>query len=141
MARVELDIPKRLRFTTTITVRITDINYRGHVGGDGLLGMMHEARARFLRHLGFSEADCGGVALIISDTAIVYKSETFEGEVLCFDVGAGDLNAHGFDVLYNISERASGREVAKAKVGMVCFDYDQRKVADLPDAAAQRLGR
>lgn len=141
MARVELDIPETLPFSTTITVRITDINYRGHVGGDGLLSMMHEARARYLSHLGFSEADVGGVSLIIADTAIVYKSEAFEGDLLCFDVGAGDLSSHGFDVLYKIANKTTSREVARAKVGMVCFDYDKRRVADLPREARQRLER
>jgi len=139
MARVQIDIPEELPFETVITVRVTDINYRGHVGGDGLLTMIHEARVRFLRAAGYNESDVGGASLIIADTAIVYRSEAFEGERLLFRVGAADFTRHGFDVVYRVSESVSGREVLQAKTGMVCFDYEARAVVDVPPAFKEAL--
>ena len=50
MARIKLDLPERFPFSTELRVRITDVNYGGHMGNDSLLGLLHEARVRFLEH-------------------------------------------------------------------------------------------
>ena len=48
MARVKLEIPELLPFATELEVRVGDVNYGGHLGNDALLGLLHEARIRFL---------------------------------------------------------------------------------------------
>jgi acyl-CoA thioesterase FadM len=68
-------------FSTELRVRITDVNYGGHMGNDSLLGLLHEARVQFLAHYGLSELDIGGLwGIIMADSVIVYKSEAFPGE-------------------------------------------------------------
>ena len=57
MARIKLDLPGRFPFSTELRVRITDVNYGGHMGNDALLGLLHEARVQFLAHYGLSELD------------------------------------------------------------------------------------
>ncbi len=42
-------------FSATLEVRISDINYGNHLGHDSLVSLLHEARVRFLRHLGYTE--------------------------------------------------------------------------------------
>ncbi len=44
MPRVELELPERFQFVTEIPLRITDINYGGHLGNDALLSLLHEAQ-------------------------------------------------------------------------------------------------
>jgi len=44
--------PASFQFSCQLPVRITDINYGGHVGNDRLLVFAHEARMRFLQHYG-----------------------------------------------------------------------------------------
>ena len=46
MARIKLTLPERFPFTTTIPIRITDLNYGGHVGNDTVLALLHEARVQ-----------------------------------------------------------------------------------------------
>ena len=132
MARIKLDLPTNVSFTTELRVRITDVNYGGHLGNDAMLGLLHEARVRFLEHYGLSEGDIGGFGLIMTDSALVYKSEAFPGETLVVAMALADFNKYGCDFLYQVTEKTSGREVARAKTGMVFFDYAKRAVQKIP---------
>jgi len=64
MPRVELELPERFQFVTEIPLRITDINYGGHLGNDALLSLLHEARVQFLRQYGFTEMNVDGRSII-----------------------------------------------------------------------------
>jgi acyl-CoA thioester hydrolase len=134
MARIKLDLPERFPFSTELRVRITDVNYGGHMGNDSLLGLLHEARVRFLAHYGLGELDIFGLGLIMADSVIVYKSEAFPGEKLEIAVMVTDFNKYGCDFVYRVTEKISGREVARAKTGFVFFDYSRRAVQSVPPA-------
>lgn len=133
MARVRLELPDELPFTTELTVRVTDLNYGGHVGNDTILAFAHEARARFLASHGLQELDIEGRGIIIADAVVVYRAESFFGERLCVHLGAADFNKYGCDIFYRF-EKQDGKEVARAKTGIVFFDYRERKVASAPAA-------
>jgi acyl-CoA thioester hydrolase len=47
MARVAIDLPEQFPFSAGIAVRISDINYGGHIGYDAIISLIHEARMRF----------------------------------------------------------------------------------------------
>jgi acyl-CoA thioester hydrolase len=138
MARIKIVVPAHFSFSTAIPVRITDINYGGHLGNDALLSLLHEARLRFLQHHGYSELDLATKGLILADAAIEYKGESFHGDVLTIFVAADDFNKYGFDLVYKVLNQ-HGKAVALAKTGMVCFDYKARRIAALPVEAAARL--
>lgn len=134
MARIKIDIPESVLFTTEIDVRITDLNYGGHVGNDSVLSIIHEARVRFLKSIGFEHeaSGPGGVGIILSDVAIVYKGEIFYGDRLITEISAGDFSRAGFDLFYRIISTGSHKEVVRAKTGIVCFDYNSRSVVAIP---------
>ncbi len=133
MGRVKLNLPETFNYETEIKIRITDINYGGHLGNDSTLSIIHEARVRFLNNYGYSEIDIDGVGLIMSDTVIVYKSEGFYGDTLKVSITAGDFNPYGCDIYFKIENKDSGKEVVRAKTGIVFFDYNNRKIAKTPE--------
>ena len=137
MSRTKVVLPKDFSFQTTITIRITDVNYGGHVGNDTVLTLLHEARMQFLKHHGFSEMDFGGVGLIMSDVIIEFKKEIFYGEEIKMFVSASNFSKIGFDVLYLVVKSQQEIVVAKAKTGMVCYDYKLRKIVSIPETALQ----
>ena len=142
MARVKLKFPDEIPlYTTTIPVRVGDLNYGNHVGNDAILSIIHEARMQMLRNSGFSEMDAGGVSLIMADVMIAYKGESFYGDVLAVDVFAEEFTDFSFDLLYRITTVRSGKpaSIAHAKTGMVCFDYTTRKVVSMTEAMKQTL--
>ena len=138
MARIKIDLPSAFTFSTQLPVRISDINYGGHLGNDALLSMLHEARLRFLQHHGYSELEMAGKSLIMADVAIEYKGEGFHGDLLTIQVAAHDFNKYGFDVVYQITNQEN-KLIALAKTGMLCFDYTTRKVSSLPTEVQPKL--
>lgn len=133
MARVKLDLPDKFDFSTEISLRVSDINYGGHLGHDSILSLTHEARVRLLRKYGFTELNIDGRGLIISDAVIVYKSEAFYGETVQIEIAIRDFSKYGCDFVYKLTEKEAGREIARAKTGIVFFDYNERKVAYVPE--------
>ena len=142
MARIKIDLPGNFSFTTIIPVRITDINYGGHVGNDTVLALIHEARAQYFAQLGYTELNMAGVGIIMSDAAIEFKNEIFYGEQIIASVAAGDFSKIGFDLFYKLEKKTTeGKSVAVAfaKTGIICFDYAKKKIAALPDEVTQKL--
>lgn len=131
MARVKLNLPTEFIFETKIPVRITDLNYGNHLGNDKLLSILHEARVLFLSHFGYTEMDCAGVSLIMADVAIEYKNEAFYGDTLSIQVVAGDFSRVSFDLYYLV--QTDTKLIAKAKTGMVTFDYHNRTTISVPE--------
>lgn len=141
MARVKIALPETFHFSTTIALRITDINYGGHMGNDALLSIIHEARMQFLQHLGYSETNLAGIGLIMADVAVEFKNEAFYGDVLTVQICANDFSRVGFDLCYKLQKETAGKtlDVAYAKTGMVCFDYTNKKVSAISAEAAEKL--
>lgn len=141
MARIKLSLPENFSFSTTLPVRITDLNYGGHVGNDTILTLLHEARVQYLQSLGYSELDFAGVSLIMGDVAIEFKAELFYGDALKAYVAASDFSRVGFDLYYELLVEKEGKEVtiAAAKTGMVCFNYSTRKVVAVPQEAIAKM--
>ena len=139
MSRIKLTLPQQFSFTATIPVRITDLNYGNHVGNDAVLSIIHEARMQFLAHHGFTELNCGGAGLIMSDVGIEFKKEIFYGDVLSVNIAAVNFTSVGFDLYYQILNKEKAI-AALAKTGMVCYDYDKKKIAQVPVVVKEKLG-
>lgn len=139
MARVKLEMPQMYPFSTELTVRITDMNYGGHLGNADLLALIHEARVRYLASFGYSEIDIEGFGMIMLDSVILYKAQAFAGDVLRFEVAAGDFSRIGCDIFYRVTQNESGAEVAVAKTGVSIFDYKKQKRISPPEAFVNSL--
>jgi acyl-CoA thioester hydrolase len=141
MNRIKVEIAGTLPFATRIPVRITDLNYGNHVGNDVFLSLLHEARVQFLASLGFTELDFGGLGLIMADVAMEYKNEIKYGDTIAASVGVGAIGRNGFDLLYVLTIERDHQTLlaARAKTGMLYFDYDRRKTVTLPPEIAAIL--
>jgi len=141
MTRIRIDAPATFPFSTNIPVRITDVNYGGHVGNDTFLSLIHEARMQFLAHHGYTEFSLEGIGIIMIDVAIEFKKELFYGDIIRASVATSEFNKLGFDLVYKLETGgAHGMKLAAiAKTGMVCYDYDAKKLAALPEKAKIKL--
>ena len=141
MARIKIELPALFNFTTIIPVRITDINYGGHVGNDTILSIIHEARMLFLQHYGYSEMNLGGNGMIMSDVGIEFKNELFYGNTLKVSVAIAEISKVSFALYYKL-EKAEDDQwllVAAARTGMVCYNYTAKKIAPFPEAAREQF--
>lgn len=154
MPKTRLLLPDHFTFTTEIPIRITDLNYGGHVGNDSVLSILHEIRMQFLRHHGYTELDLAGTGMIMADVAIEFRSEVFYGESIRASVAAAEFSRVGFDLYYKLEKEVgfvspsdnepparSGKwvTVAAARTGMVCYNYSLKKIASVPKEVCTRL--
>jgi len=139
MARVKITIPEKWLFDCTIPVRIADINYGQHLGNDALVSMLHEARVQWLQALNYSELNIEGAGLIMADLAVMYKNESFYGDLLLFKLYLGETSAVSFELVYEVINLQQ-KQIAIAKTGMVCFNYALKKVSELPLPFLQKIG-
>lgn len=139
MARVKIELPETFSFSCKIPVRIGDVNYGGHVGNDAILSIMQNARLMYFKSLGYSEMDLGGTSSIMADVAVSYKGEAFYEDVLEVLVQAREFHKYGFDLIYKIVNQDQ-KDIAHGKTGIICFDYNAKKIALLANATKEKLG-
>lgn len=132
MARIKIELPETFSFQSEIPVRITDLNYGGHVGNDTYLSIMQEARLQFLNHYGFSEMDIDGFGTIMSDAILLYKGQLFYGATILVQMAVTELSKKRFELTYLLTDKKNQKEVARARTGMVFFDYKENKIAAMP---------
>lgn len=134
MTRLQLHLPQTLLATISIPVRITDINYGNHVGNNSIVEIIHEARVQFLQQNGFTELDVAGTSLIMSELQVEYKNESFYKDRLDIDLYCGEISKVMFELYYKISTKRDQKTIviALAKTGMVCYDYNIKKITNLP---------
>ena len=139
MPRLNIECPDTFPFSTTLPVRITDINYGGHLGNDSMLAVIHEARIQFLKHYGFSETDVAGTALIMTNAAIEFKAQAFYGDTLAIQIAVCDPTRIGFDLRYLVTNADTQQEIARASTGMAFFDYTKQKLTRMPEGFKQKV--
>jgi acyl-CoA thioesterase FadM len=133
MPRLQLTPCSAYPFCTGLAVRVTDLNYGGHLGNDRILALLQEARVAFLAEHGWSEKDCAGTGLIMTDAVVQYRGEAFAGDHLLIEVALGEAARTGFRFFYRITRRGDQALIAVAETGMACFDYERRRVVALPE--------
>jgi acyl-CoA thioester hydrolase len=141
MERIKINLPDTFTFSTLLTIRIADLNYNAHVGNDTFLSLIQEARQQFLMHYGYKELDFAGYGLILADAAIEYKKELSYGDKIKIYVAASNFDKYGFDLYYKIEFVTAAETIiaGKAKTGMLCYDYNKKKVSSIPEAAKAKL--
>ena len=139
MARIKIGLPEKFIFRTEIVIRVTDLNYGGHLGNDAVLSIAHEARLRFLKHLGYSELDVEGSGIIMSDAAIQYKGEGFHGDELIIEIGVNDFTKKGCGFVYRLTNKETGKIIALVKTGIVFYDYNLRNIVAIPEKFKSKI--
>lgn len=140
MPRIKIDLPEHFGFSTEIPIYINHINYGNHLDNSALISLVSEARVRFFKSLGYTELNVEGVGIVVADVAAQYRSEAFHGETLVVEMAADDFNKYGCDLVWRLSDRATGREVARGKHGIMFFDYAERRPTAAPAAFVAKVG-
>jgi acyl-CoA thioester hydrolase len=143
MQRVKIKLPDNFNFSTNIKIRISDLNYGGHVGNDSFLALIHEARQQFFNSFGYAELKIENASLIMTDALMEFKKELNYGDEVKISVVADSFDKFGFDILYKLEIVNNGVPVlaGKAKTGMLCYNYESKKIMLLPEKAVAVLAR
>ena len=118
---------------------MSDLNYGNHLSNDRLLSFAHQARVEWLDSLGFSEMNFGGNGIIMTDAAVIYKSEGHLNDELKIELGLADLSRSGFDIYYKIVNQRNNKELAMVKTGILSFDYSNKKVCSIQPEVLEKI--
>ena len=139
MPRIQFALPERFVFATELQIYISHVNQGGHLDTAQLLTLVSEARVRFFQALGYREAGVEGLSIVVGDIVAQYKSEGFHGEVMRVEMLPSDFNKYGFDIVYRMTEKSTGREVARGKLGVVFVHPQNKTVALVPPRFMERI--
>ncbi len=111
-------------------------------GLDAFISILHEARVQFLSSVGYSETNVDGNGLIIAGLEIVFKSQSFYGDVLKIEMATSNVTNSSFDLYYLIStEREKTIVIAQAKTAQVCYNYQHKRIANLSEKFKEAIMR
>jgi len=139
MPRIQLTPAEHYPFVTEIQIYISHVNQGGHLDNAQLLTLVSEARVRFFKSLGYFEAGVEGTLIVVGDIVAQYKSEGYHGETMRVEMATADFNKYGFDLQFRMSEKATSRDVALGKIGIVFIRPENRKVTPIPTAFLTRV--
>lgn len=134
MARLRIKPPSAPAFSVELPVRVTDLNYGKHLGHMEVVGLMHEARVRFLEHLGMTELDAEGTNLLVVDLAVSYRAEAFCGDRLEVSIGVEPEGSRGLTMVYGLRRMSDDVVVAVGRTGVVFVDATTRRLVQAPKA-------
>lgn len=128
-------MPKHIDNLRTLEVRISDINYGGHMGNDRALSFFQDARISFLQQLGYEERCIGeNVGIIISEAQVKYRKEVFLHDLLDANLWVDEIRDRSFVMHYAFIRQNDQACVFEGSTKIYTFDYDSRKVVRLPEA-------
>ena len=135
MDKHDFKLPESIvwHFSTVLRVRISDINFAGHLAHDRVVSLLHEARARLFQSHDWTELNVAGASIIVADLHVRYLHEAFFGEELRIDIAIINLRNRSCDIIYRVSRPADGITLVEASTGVVFFDYTTRKSTAIPD--------
>lgn len=126
---------ENMNFKAKYTVGIGDINYGGHLGNDKALIIFHDARIQFLNHHQLSELNIGeSKGIIMVDAQIKYLRQVALHDELSIEISIEIENTKKFVVHYTVKNIKTQKEVIQGETGMLCFDYADQKVKQIPES-------
>ncbi len=130
--RVKLKIPDFFHFETLLTIRVSDLNYGGHLGNDSFLTLAHESRVQFFKSMNMTERNFFGSSLIMADSIVIYKSQGFLGNEVSIKISITNCSSHGFQLFYLFHKKKDGLDLAHIQTSMVFYDYKEGKIVPFP---------
>ena len=137
-----MELPEKFfDLSIKIPVRITDINYGDHVGNDAIVSIVHEARVQFLQHYNFTELNIEGIGLIMAELQVEFKNESLYKDIIAVKIAVGEISKVSFELFYQLKTVRNNTEIllANAKTGMVCYNYEIKKVVAIPNPLSEIL--
>lgn len=130
-------------FTHPIEVRYGDLDPQGHLNNAKYLTYFEQARIHYFQHLGLRKSNISfmDIGVILADVHITYREPVMFGMDIAVGVRVTRLGNRSFDVAQAVIDRARNKEMAYAKLVVVCFDYHTGQTTPIPPLWRETLSR
>ena len=132
MSRIKIKAQGKKVFVYQDALRITDMNYGGHLGNDKVLTLFHDARMAWIKDIHQSELNFFGSSLIQHDSIVNYRMEGLHGDQISIELYIDDIDEKSFDFYYQMMKIEDQKVMAIGKTGMTFFNYDTKKIDRTP---------
>ncbi len=141
MPAIKLKTAFNYEFQYKTKINIRDINYGGHLGNDSLVGILHEARLDLLNKMGFTELDLGDgkTGIIMADLVVNFKKEAFLLDEIIVHSHIEEISNASFRIFHKITRIKDDALIALAETGLVCFNYKERSISQVPESFLKKL--
>lgn len=129
-------VRNKILFETTISVLVNHLNYGNHLGHDAMLCILQEARMRWLKSLTNNTSELyiqNNIGWLVKRIEIDILSESFHGDVLQIQLSVDENKQSHFIIDYCVKNLTRNEEQCRAKTQMVCYDFQNKKIARIPD--------
>lgn len=122
---------KIANYIIDIPVRISDINYGGHLGHAELIKITHQARLKFFSQFNLKEDNIEGAGVIVKSLSVEYKSESFFDDVLHIAVFIKEIDKASCVFFYQIT-KDHNINVASVYETILFMNYETRRLKKVP---------
>jgi acyl-CoA thioester hydrolase len=132
---------RNYHFHHPIEVRYGDLDPQGHVNNAKHLTYFEQARVAYLIKLGLFTKDQSfmEIGVILADVHITYFEPVYFGQKVKVGVHAARLGNKSMTWEQNIVDMDTDKELAKGKVVLVTYDYQEEKTIPIPQEWREKI--
>ena len=131
----------QFRFYHPIEVRYGDLDPQGHVNNAKYLTYFEQARIAYWIDMGFFTTDQSfmEIGVILADVHLTYLEPVYFGQKIKVGVHVARLGNKSMTWEQNVVDAESGKELAKAEIVIVAYDYKQEKTIPIPQEWREKI--
>ena len=129
------------RFYHPIEVRYGDLDPQGHVNNAKHLTYFEQARIAYLIESGLFTKNQSfmEIGVILADIHITYFAPIYYGQNIKVGVYISKLGNKSMTWEQNIVDSESGKELARAEIVIVAYDYKEEKSVSIPHGWREKI--
>lgn len=89
--------------------------------------------------MGYTELNIEGVGILVTNLAVNYKGEGFYSDRLLINLGMGDLSKVSLELLYEVHNQDTNKQIATALTTLTFYDYRKSTIVQIPQPFLQAL--
>jgi len=131
----------QFRFYHPVEVRYGDLDPQGHVNNAKYLTYFEQARIAYWIDMGFFTTDQSfmEIGVILADVHLTYLEPVYFGQKVKVGVHVARLGNKSMTWEQNVIDVESDKELAKAEIVIVAYDYRQEKTIPIPQAWREKI--
>ena len=131
----------QFRFYHPIEVRYGDLDPQGHVNNAKYLTYFEQARIAYWIDMGFFTTDQSfmEIGVILADVHLTYLAPVYFGQKIKVGVHVARLGNKSMTWEQNVVDVESAKELAKAEIVIVAYDYRQEKTIPIPQEWREKI--
>jgi len=131
----------QFRFYHPVEVRYGDLDPQGHVNNAKYLTYFEQARIAYWIDMGFFTTDQSfmEIGVILADVHLTYLEPVYFGQKVKVGVHVARLGNKSMTWEQNVIDVESDKELAKAEIVIVAYDYRQEKTILIPQEWREKI--